>query len=143
NPIFFVGMVWAGIAFWRTRPRDLRLIYFFSMSVPLVFAYLLQSLHAGVLPNWIAPAVVPLSFLMVLYWAPYGQRLRVRRSFQTALVLGLLTMIVLTDTDLINSVTGNHLPMSVNPLRRVRGWREMARIADEARQDILKEGRSA
>jgi 4-amino-4-deoxy-L-arabinose transferase-like glycosyltransferase len=141
NPIFFIGMIWAGIAFWRQQPRDPRMIYFFSMSAPLVFAYLLQSIHAHVLPNWIAPAVVPLSFLMVIYWDTFRQRLWVRRAFQTGLVLGALAMVVLTDTDVTRVVTGYYLPMSVDPLRRVRGWGEMARVADVARQNLLKEGK--
>ncbi|HZI33853.1 MAG TPA: glycosyltransferase family 39 protein, partial [Candidatus Binatia bacterium] len=62
NPVFFLGMVWAGIAFWRTKPRDLRMVYFFCMAIPLVFAYTLQSFHARVLPNWIVPAILPLMF---------------------------------------------------------------------------------
>jgi hypothetical protein len=141
NPIFFAGMIWAGIAFWRTRPRDLRMIYFFSMGAPLVLAYLLQSLHARVLPNWIAPAIVPLMFVMVLYWDQYRQWLWVRRAFNTGLVVGLVAMIFLTDTDVTKLITGHYLPMSIDPLRRVRGWRETARGVGEARQSLLKEGK--
>ncbi len=141
NPVYFTGMIWAAIAFWRTRPRDPRMVYFFSMGTPLVLVYLLQSFHAGVLPNWIAPAVLPLSFLMVLYWDAYRLQIPVRNAFRAALAVGLMAMIVLTDTDVIGALTGHYLPMSINPLRRVRGWREMARIAGEARQDLLKEGK--
>src|SRR5581483_4879049 len=86
HPIFFVGMIWAAVAFWRAKPRDPRMVYFFSMGAPLVFAYLLQSLHARVLPNWIAPAVVPRFFVMVLYWDQYRQRPWVRRGFYTGLI---------------------------------------------------------
>ena len=141
NPVFFVGMVWAAVAFWRARPRDPRMIFFFSMGAPLVFAYLLQSLHARVLPNWIAPAVIPFSFVMVLYWDARRRQPWVRRLFYTGLVLGLISMIVISDTDVIKVVTGRYLPMSINPLRRVRGWSETARLVDEARQNLLKEGK--
>lgn len=141
NPVFFAGMVWAGVAFWRARPRDARIVYFFSMGVPLVFVYLLQSLHARVLPNWIAPAIVPLVFVMVLYWDPYRQRPWVRRAFHTGLVLGALAMIFLTDTGVTRIVTGHYLPMSIDPMRRLRGWRDTARVVGEARQDLLKEGK--
>jgi 4-amino-4-deoxy-L-arabinose transferase-like glycosyltransferase len=141
NPVFFAGMIWAGIAFWRARPRDPRMIYFFSMGAPLVFAYLLQSLHARVLPNWIAPAVVPGLFLMVLYWDGHRRLPRVRRLFHGGLILGLISMIVVSDTDVIKIVTGHHLPMSINPLRRVRGWSETARQAGGARQTLLQEGK--
>jgi len=141
NPVFFVGMIWAGIMFWRAKPRDLRMIYFFSMGAPLVFAYFLQSLHARVLPNWIAPAVLPLMFVMVLYWDQYRHWGWVRRSFYTGLYIGLIGMIFLTDTDLTKVVTGHYLPMSIDPLRRVRGWKETARGVGEARQNLLKEGK--
>jgi len=141
NPVFFAGMIWAGIAFWRARPRDPRMIYFFSMGAPLVFAYLLQSFHARVLPNWIAPAVVPLLFVMLLYWDQYRQRPWIRRAFYTGLVVGLAAMIFLTDTDVAKAVTGHYLPMSIDPLRRLRGWRATATVIGEARQNLLKEGK--
>lgn len=141
NPVFFVGMIWALIAFWRVRPRDPRMLLFFSMGAPLVFAYLLQSLHARVLPNWIAPAVIPFSFLMVVYWDARRQLPWVRRLFYTGLVLGGLSLIFISDTRLIKVVTGHYLPMSIDPLRRVRGWSETARLAGEARQNLLQEGK--
>jgi len=81
NPVFFVGMIWASVAFWRKKPRDLRMIYFFQHAVPVVFAYLLQSLHARVLPNWIVPAIIPSMFMMVIYWDQYRQLPWVRRTF--------------------------------------------------------------
>jgi len=141
NPVFFAGMVWAGVAFWSARPRDPRMIYFFSMGAPLVFAYLLQALHARVLPNWIAPAVVPFLLVMLLHWDARRQQPWVRCLFHGGLVLGLISMIVISDTDTIKMVAGHHLPMSINPLRRVRGWSETARLLGEARQNLLKEGK--
>lgn len=141
NPVFYVGMVWASIAFWRTKPRDLRMVYFFSMGAPLVFAYTLQSLHARVLPNWIVPAVLPLMFVMVLYWEPFWVRMWVRRTFYIGLAIGLLAMIFLTDTGIIKVATGHNLPVSVDPLHRIRGWHETAQIVGEARKDLLKEGK--
>ncbi|HTQ52256.1 MAG TPA: glycosyltransferase family 39 protein [Candidatus Acidoferrales bacterium] len=143
NPVFFVGMVWAGIAMWRQRPRDPLMVYFFSMGAPLVFAYLLQSFHARVLGNWIAPAVLPFLLVMVLYWDPYRQRPWVRRNYYTGLILGLAAMIVLTDTDIIGRVSGYYLPMSIDPLRRLRGWQSTAAVAETARQNLLKEGKPA
>src|SRR5207253_4829051 len=32
NPVFFVGMVWSGLAFWRRARHNPKLIYFFSMG---------------------------------------------------------------------------------------------------------------
>jgi 4-amino-4-deoxy-L-arabinose transferase-like glycosyltransferase len=141
NPIFFVGMLWAAIAIWRKKPRDLRMVFFFCMGAPLVFAYTLQSLHARVLPNWIVPAVLPLMFVMALYWETYWPLLRVRRIFYTGLVMGFVAMIFLTDTGVVKVISGRNLPVSVDPLHRIRGWRETARIVGQARQTLLAEGK--
>ena len=141
NPVFFAGTVWAVVAFWRTKPRDPKMVFFFSMGAPLVFAYTLQSLHAHVLPNWIAPAVVPFFLLMVRYWDSYRHLLWVQRWFRTGLIIGLIGMVFLTDTDITKIITGHYFPMAADPLRRVRGWRDTARVVGEARQNLLKEGR--
>jgi hypothetical protein len=41
NPIYFVAMIWAGIAFLRRGRHNPRLVYFFSMGTPLFLSYLL------------------------------------------------------------------------------------------------------
>ncbi len=68
NPIFFGATIWAALAFWRRGRHDPRLVYFFSMGAPVFLVYLGQSFRGRVLPNWIAPAVLPLFCLMVIYW---------------------------------------------------------------------------
>ena len=141
NPIFFIGMVWAGIAFWRTKPRDPRMVYFFCMAIPLVFAYTLQSFHARVLPNWIVPAILPLMFIMVIYWEPFWARPWLRRTFYAGLVLGVIAFVFMTDTGIVKVITGRNLPVAMDPLHRIRGWRETARIVGEARDNLLKEGK--
>ena len=141
NPVFFAGIVWASIACWRAKSRDLRMIYFFSMGAPLVFVYTLQSFHARVLPNWIVPAIVPLMFVMVLYWDQYRQRPWVRRTFRAGLIIGLIAMAFLSETDIVKVVSGHYLPVSMDPLHRIRAWRDTARVVGEARQNLLKEGK--
>ncbi len=141
NPVFFVGMIWASVAFWRAKPRDPRMVYFFTMAAPLVFAYTLQAFHARVLANWIVPAVLPLMFIMALYWEPYWSRLWVRRTFYAGLVIGLLAMIFMSDTGVVKVITGHNLKVSLDPLHRIRGWHETARIVGEARENLLKEGK--
>ena len=143
NPVFFVGMVWAAVAFWRTDRRDARLVYLFSMGAPLVLAYLLQSLHARVLPNWIAPAVLPLFALMALYWDRRRESALVRRGLGAGLALGLVAVALLHNTNLVRKVTGHPLPVRLDPLHRVHGWEEVARIAGEARTRLAAEGRPA
>src|SRR5205807_10654910 len=41
NPVFFVAMIWACIAFWRRGRNNPKLVYFFSMGGPLFLCYLL------------------------------------------------------------------------------------------------------
>lgn len=141
NPVYFVGMVWASIAFWRARPRDSQMVYFFSMGAPLVFAYTLQSFHARVLPNWIVPAILPLMFVMILHWDQYWIRPWIRQTFYAGLVIGFVAMVFMTDTGVVKVITGHNLKVSMDPLHRIRGWHETARIVGEARQNLLKEGK--
>src|SRR5437588_8307505 len=113
NPVFFVGMIWAAIAFWRRGRHDPRLIYFFSMGAPLFLAYVLQSFRARVLPNWIAPAVLPLFCVMAIYW---DTRWRLRaergviRNLASGLILGFALVIVGNNINLIETLTSHNLP---------------------------------
>ncbi len=143
NPVFFVGLVWAAVAFWRTQRRDARQVYFFSMGAPLFLVYLAQSFHARVLPNWIAPAVLPLFCLMALYWDARRDRRVVRNGLTAGLCLGFVAFALLHETDLVQKITGHALPVRFDPLHRVRGWSEVARIAGEARRALAAEGRPA
>ena len=45
------------------------------------------------------------------------------------------------DTGLIHKITSRRLPPKIDPLRRVNGWKETARLAGEARSKLLGEGR--
>jgi 4-amino-4-deoxy-L-arabinose transferase-like glycosyltransferase len=141
NPFFFVGMVWAAVAFWRSERSDARLVYFFSMGAPPVLVYVLQSLHARVLPNWIAPAVLPLFCLMVFYWDARRNLRWVRRGLTAGLTLGFVALVLLSDTDLIQRIVGRPLPVRFDPLHRVRGWSELSRIVGEQRNKLAAEGK--
>ena len=68
NPVFFVGTVWAAVMLWRRNRHNPRLVYFFSMGAPVFLVFLAHSFRSRVLPNWIAPAVLPLFCMMVIYW---------------------------------------------------------------------------
>ena len=59
NPVFFVGALWAMFGFWRQRRERPLWLYFFCMGAPLFLGYWLYSFHSRILPNWIAPAIVP------------------------------------------------------------------------------------
>jgi hypothetical protein len=143
HPLFLVAGVWASIAFWKRSRRNDLLIYFFSMGVPLFVFYLLYTLRARVQPNWIAPSVLPLLCLMAAYW---DSRWREgARAVKTWLVIGLLTglpvVVVLHETNLVGKISGRTLPPKLDPLTRVRAYREMAKVAGEARTKLLAESK--
>ncbi len=143
NPVFFVAMLWAMIAFWRSQRRDPLALFLFSMGAPLFLGYTIYTLRAHVLPNWIAPAVVPLFCLMALHWnvrERAGARV-VKGWLAAGLVLGLVAVVVLHDTDLVQKVAGQNLPVNLDPLRRVRGWKEGAAVVAKARTRLLAEGK--
>ena len=143
NPIFFVATVWAAIAFWRRGRHDPRLVYLFSMGAPLFLCYLLYAFRSRILPNWIAPSVLPLLAFMVVYWDTRWRlgATRIKPWLIAGLVLGSLASTIGHNTELVTKLTGFRLPVNADPLHRVRGWRDIARIAGKARQDLLAEGK--
>jgi hypothetical protein len=143
NPIFFVATVWAAIAFWRRGRHDPRLVYFFSMGAPLFLAYLIHSFRSRVLPNWIAPSVLPLFCLMVIYWDTRWRlgAAHIKPWLIAGLTLGLVGVALFHNTDLVPKLIGWRLPVNQDPLHRVRGWSDVARIAGEAREKLLTEGK--
>ena len=143
NPIFFVAAAWAALAFWRTSRHNPRLIFFFSMGAPLFLAYFFYSFKSRILPNRIAPAVLPLFCLMVIYWDT-GLRLgatRIKVWLATGLILGSTLVIVACDTNLVSKVTKYRLPVKYDPLRRVHGWDDTAKLVGDVRNELLSEGK--
>ena len=102
NPIFFVATVWAAIAFWRRGRHNPRLVYFFSMGAPVFLAYLAHSFRSRVQPNWIAPSVLPLFCLMVIYWDTKWRlgAAKLKPWLVAGLALGFVAVILGHDTDL-------------------------------------------
>ena len=143
NPIFFVGMVWAMLGFWRLRKGNGFTVYLFSMGGPLLLFYLLYTFRARVQPNWIAPAVLPLLCVMLIYWHAQWQEgwTGVRRGLMAGLALGWLIAIPLHDTRLIGKLFGTPLPVQYDPLRRVLGWKEMAKVVEQERANLSAEGK--
>ncbi|HXT10076.1 MAG TPA: glycosyltransferase family 39 protein [Candidatus Angelobacter sp.] len=145
NPIFFVATVWAAIAFWKRGRRDPRMVYLFSMGAPLFLIYFLFTLHSNVLPNWIAPSVLPLLCLMVVYWDTrwrLGAR-RIKGWLIAGLVIGFAFVGFLHETDLMQHIAGRPLPPKIDPLTRVRGYGAMAVTVEQAREKLLAEGKPA
>jgi membrane-associated phospholipid phosphatase len=143
NPVFFGATVWAAIAFWRRGRHNPRLVYFFSMGAPVFLAYLVHSFHGRVLPNWIAPSVLPLFCLMVIYWETKWRlgAAKLKPWLVAGLSLGFVLVGLAHDTNLLPKLTGWPLPVNQDPLHRVREWSEVARVVGDARKDLLAEGK--
>lgn len=143
NPIFFVATFWAAIVLWKRHRHHPHMVYFFCMGAPLFLAYWLYSFHSRILPNWIAPSVLPLICLMVVFWDTQW-RLGVRWVkpwLKAGLVLGLFMVVLGHDTNLVKTITGQYLPLKLDPLHRVRDWDQVALAVNQARQNLLTEGK--
>jgi hypothetical protein len=113
------------------------------MGAPIFLAYMAHTLRSRVQLNWIAPSVLPMFCLMVIYWDTrwrLGAR-KLKLWLVAGLALGLVLVVLGHDTNLLTKATGLRLPVNQDPLHRVREWSEVARVAGEARRDLLAEGK--
>ncbi|MBC8094373.1 MAG: glycosyltransferase family 39 protein, partial [Akkermansiaceae bacterium] len=143
NPVYFIGAIWASIAFWRRLRENALANYLFAMGTPLFLCYFLWSFHSRVLPNWIAPSVLPMFCLMTLYW--HDRWPAVRRWAKGVLIVGIVLgaafAAFLHEPDLIKHIAGRPLPPKPDPFTRVRAYQESARIVGELRENLLTEGK--
>ena len=142
NPIFCIATVWAGLAFWKRYRDDKLMLYLFCMGAPLFVGYFLYTVRSRVQPNWIAPSIVPLFALLVLYW---GRRFDegvtvVKKWLIAGLAIGLPVVIVLHDTNIPGKLFGTRVPPKYDPLVRVRGWSELGRVVEEQRLKMEGQG---
>ncbi|MDB6020007.1 MAG: Phosphoesterase PA-phosphatase related protein [Pedosphaera sp.] len=143
NPFFFLIAVWAAFNFWRRRRENPLLAYLFSMGVPLFLIGFLFTFRSQVPEHWIAPAILPLFCFAIVYWDQQwraGIR-RIRFWLIPGLVAGGVAVVFMHDTNLIAKITGRQLPAKIDPMRPVKGWREMAVMVESARQKLLAEGK--
>ena len=143
NPVWFAGMLVAAVAAWRRRRDRPLLLFLFCMGAPLFLGYWLYTLRARVLPNWIAPAVLPLFFLLGFHWYERWRlgAAKVSRWFAGGVAFGLVAVTLMHETRLISKVTGQPLPAKQDPLRRVRGWTETAQVVAAAKAQLEAEGK--
>ena len=143
NPVYFVAMLWAAVAFWRRKRNDMRLIYLFSMGAPLFLMYSIYSIRVRILPNWTAPCMLPLFCLMAIYWDDrWRQGLRFVKVWLIAgLAIGLPVIVLAHELDLVRRIVGRPLPPKVDPMTRVRAYREFAAVTGDARSKLLAEGK--
>ena len=143
NPIFFIATVWACIAFWRRGRHDPRLVYLFCMGTPLFLMYMIFSFHSSIKPNWIAPSVLPMMCVAMIYWdTRWRLGLRAIKGWLIAgLALGFAAIAFMHEPDLVQHIAGRPLPPKLDPSTRVRGYREEAAVVEAQRQKLLAEGK--
>lgn len=142
NPVFFIGVAWAVIAFLRSplrrdhsNPRAALLWYLLCFGGPVFLWFLGYTLRARVQPNWIAPSILPLFLFATVWWhhqPPAGLR-TARRLLGIGVAIGLPIVVLLHDTGLVEKISGQALPDRIDPLRRVRGHRALAKLVNEQR----------
>lgn len=133
NPVFFVAMIWASIAFWKRRAEKPLWLFLASMSVPLFYGYWLYSLHSRVQANWPVAAIPPLFCLAALYW--HERARAAKRILIAGLLIGLPAVTLMHDTSLIKVLVAK-LPGDVDIAHRSRGWRETAETVEIERQNF-------
>jgi len=149
NPIFFVATIWAMPGFWKFRKQNPLWTYFFCMGWPVFIGHLLWSFHSRIEPNWVAPAVIPMFCLMVVYWQEQfriGLRLQkflIKFFWAGGLVLGFFAITFMFDPNLIGKLAGHLLPGEKDPLRRVRAWKQTAALVETAREKLAADGKPA
>lgn len=144
NPIFFIGTIWAMIAFWKRERTPLHL-FLFSMGAPVFIGYALFTAYKRVNPNWIAPCVLPLFCLAVLYWERRWRDgvVAVKRWFIAGLALGFTVVILAHDTNLVGKIVGRDLPPRMDFSYRVRGWKEGSAMCGDMLKKLEAEGQPA
>src|SRR3954452_13735787 len=143
NFFFFIGIMAALVFSWRHKLRNPLLTYFFIMGPVVFLGHWLYSLHSRIHPNWIAPAIIPMLCMAVVYWDRcWPERRRFVQTLLTGgILLGVFMSVLMHDTNLIGRITGRPLPSLKDPMRRVRAWSDTASAAGQARQELLKEGK--
>ncbi|MBE7504049.1 MAG: glycosyltransferase family 39 protein [Verrucomicrobiales bacterium] len=144
NPVFFLGLGWAGFHVWRRRRLHPLGLYLLLMGAPVFLGYAAFTLYGRVLPNWIAVSVVPLFAVLILYgearWRT-NERRWLKPAWVAGLTLGLTAVTLLHESNWIAKLTGQPLPARLDPLRRVRDWDQVARVVGEERRKLAEEGR--
>jgi len=142
NPIFFVGAIWASIAVWKRMRTNPLAIFLFSMGTPLFLVYFFWSFRTRILPNWIAPAILPMFCLMVLYWRDRWPEVCrwARPALTFGISLGAFAVVLMHEADLVSKFAGRPLPPKMDPMTRVRSYSDSGRVIERLRQEFRKDG---
>ena len=145
NPVFFAARALGGRGVLARGPaRPLPALSFSAWARLCSLLYFLLSFHSHILANWIAPSVIPLFCLMAVYWwKRWGERCHAaqtaawHRHRRRGRVCGRLGARLESAGKLVHR---RKLPARLDMLHRVRGWKEMAQIVGQARQEAAAQG---
>lgn len=140
HPVW-LGLV--GMAAWgvvRGRDATVQERFLACFSLPILGFYLAYTVRARVHPNWIAAAVLP-GMLLATLRAHRAWLAGSRRPWgwvRVGLWVGLPLVVLVHETEWVAKVTGTPLPVSAEPLKRVRGHREFALEVAAARTRLMQ-----
>jgi 4-amino-4-deoxy-L-arabinose transferase-like glycosyltransferase len=142
NPVFFCATLWACIHFWKHQRNDPLRLLLFSMGVPLVLVYFAWTFRSRVLPNWIAPAVIPLLTLAVLHCTPFfhSHRRLFLRWLRVGVGIGIALHLFLILWPFALRPFPAELASKINPLRRITSWTGTADLIERHRAELASEG---
>jgi len=142
NPVFFLGILVAMFAFWKSGVNQAAGRYLFCLGAPVLLGYWAYTLHSRVQANWIAAGVIPLLCLAALYWKDgwQGSLLNLKPWLTAGIILGIAAGVLLSDTSILTRLTSVKLPAKFDPTRRVRGIEKLAALVDAQRRDLSTNG---
>jgi hypothetical protein len=127
--LIVVAVVWAfPLARQKFKPR-----FLLMFGLPLWALYLWLAFKQAGEANWTAPAMVSLGILATALWIERARTSRRAGLLAFAgLALGLLTTLVVLDTDFLRRL-GVPLSYQIDPSKRMRGWRTAAQRIETVR----------
>lgn len=139
SPLIFAGMLAALVWGCRQARLHFKPRFLVLFALPLLGMYFALSIkHAGQ-PNWTAPAFVSLGILSAAFWYDLALRARWARVYSVAaLGIALVMSLALVNLDAIRRA-GIALPYSLDPSKRMRGWKTVAEAVEGVRHRLEAE----
>ena len=134
NPVLFLAVLWASIAFWRRRREKPLWLYLACMGAPLFYGCWLWSLHSRVQPNQCVAAIVPMFCLGILYWRESTRAAKF--ILAGGFLIGIPMVLFLHSSSITKVIVGAKLPGDVDISHRLRGWKEAATTVEQVRQEF-------
>ena len=139
SPLVFGGMLAA--VWWScgVAKHSLKTRFLLAFAVPLLAMYFWLSFKQAGEANWTAPAMISLALLAVRQWHERAQTSAPARIFAiSALGVAAGLSLITLNPDSVRAL-GIRLPYSLDPGKRMRGWRSAAQEIATVRRRIEQE----